>query len=221
MNKVRITYTKSKEAAYIPYKDLKQVIEKAFVRSGIYVIYTKENEPLIHLAYSVIQGVESTAEIFDIELQEHVDIPFIVKALNQELPSGMVILTAEYIDENVTPIDKSVYGLTYEITPDFGDISKLTNREIADKRKWYRQALEEYLAEGAILVLVKSTQRSERINIKSAILDYEILINDALKITISTNTDYTFNPSYIMDGFKEYINQDMNYYIKRTKILYR
>ena len=43
MYKVRVTYTKSKEAAFIPEKDLKSVLETAMVRAGIYIIYTKDN----------------------------------------------------------------------------------------------------------------------------------------------------------------------------------
>lgn len=221
MNNIRITYTKSKEAKYIHYQDLKQVIEKAFTRAGIYVIYTKEKEPKIECSYPIELGIESTSEICDVEIKESLDIAFIIKALNQELPNGMVVLKAEYIDGDTKSIENSTYALTYEITPSFGDISQMTNREISDKRKSYRERLEEYLSESAILVLVKSIDRSERIDIKPAILDYEVLINDALKITISTSTEYAFNPHYIMDGFKEYVNQGLEYEVKRTKILYR
>lgn len=221
MNKVRVTYTKSKEATYIPYQDLKQVLVKAFTRAGVYVVYTKENEPRIWCSHQIELGIESIAEICDVEIEEHLDVPFIIKSLNQELPNGMVVLTAEYIDENLPSIEEGTYAVTYEISPDFGDLSQMTNRDILDKRKSYRFRLEEYLDEPAILVLVKSMDRSERIDIKPAILDYEILITDALKITVATNTKYLFNPHYIMDGFKEYVNRNVDYNIKRTKILYR
>ena len=80
--------------------------------------------------------------------------------------------------------------------------------------------MEEYLSEPAILVLVKSIDGSERIDIKPAILSYELHINDALRITISKDTEYIFNPNYIMDGFKEFVNENIEYAIKRTKILY-
>ena len=39
-------------------------------------------------------------------------------------------------------------------------------------------------------------------------------------ITISKDTEYMFNPNYIMDGFKEFVNENVDYAIKRTKILY-
>ena len=42
--------------------------------------------------------------------------------------------------------------------------------------RWYRYRMEEYLSDSAILVLVKSIDRSERIDIKPAILSYEMHI---------------------------------------------
>ena len=220
MYKVRVTYTKSKEAAFIPSKDLKNVLETAMVRAGIYIIYTKDNEPDIQFADNIALGIESTAEICDVALKEHVEPAFMVKGLNRELPVGMVVLTVEYLSDMEIPISQSAYAVTYEIMPNLGDITKMTNREYEDRRKWYRFRMEEYLSEPAILVLVKSIDRSERIDIKPAILSYEMHINDALRITISKDTQYTFNPNYIMDGFNEFVNDNIDYTIKRTKILY-
>lgn len=220
MYKVRITYTKSKEAAFIPAKDLKRVLESAMLRAGIYIIYTKDNEPDMQFADNISLGIESTAEICDVCLKEHVEPVFMIKGLNRELPVGMVALTADYLSDNDIPISQSAYAVTYEIIPNLGDVTKMTNREYEDRRKWYRFRMEEYLSEPAILVLVKSMDRSERIDIKPAILSYEIHINDALRITISKDTEYTFNPNYIMDGFKEFINENIEYTIKRTKILF-
>lgn len=220
MYKVRVTYTKSKEAAFIPEKDLKTVLETAMTRAGIYIIYTKDNEPDIQFADHIGLGIESTAEICDVSLKEHVEPAFMIKGLNRELPVGMVVLTAEYLSDMDTPISESAYAVTYEIIPNLGDITKMTNREYEDRRKWYRFRMEEYLSDSAILVLVKSIDRSERIDIKPAILSYEMHINDALRVTISKDTEYIFNPNYIMDGFKEFVNDNIEYSIRRTKILY-
>lgn len=220
MYKLRVTYTKSKEASFIPAKDLKKVIETALVRAGIYVEYAKDEEADIVFADNILTGIESTAEICDIALKEHVEPAFIIKGLNRELPQGMVALTAEYLKDIDVPINKAAYATTYEIIPDLGDATQMTNRQYQDRRNWYKNNMEEYLSESAILVLVKSMDRSERIDIKPAIMSYEIHINDALRITISKDTDYMFNPDYIMDGFKEFVNQDIKYIIKRTKILY-
>lgn len=220
MYKVRVTYTKSKEASFIPSKELKKVFETALLRAGIYTEYTKDEEADIVFADNILIGIESTAEVCDISLKENIEPAYIIKGLNRELPQGMVALTCESLKDIDIPINKSAYAVTYEIIPDLGDVTLMTNRQYQDKRNWYKTNMEEYLEESAILVLVKSMDRSERIDIKPAIMSYEIHINDALRITISKDTDYMFNPEYIMDGFKEFVNQDIKYVIKRTKILY-
>ena len=161
MYRVRITYTKSKEAAYIPAKDLKTVLETAMVRAGIYVMYTKDNEPDIEFADTISLGIESTSEICDVVLKEHVEPAFMIKGLNRELPVGMVVLMAEYLTDKDIPISQSAYAVTYEIIPNLGDVTQMTNREYEDRRKWYRFRMEEYLSESAILVLVKSMERRE------------------------------------------------------------
>ena len=56
-----------------------------------------------------------------------------------------VILTVETIGDFEPQIDKSAYAVTYEITPKYGDISKMTNREYEDLRAWYRFQMKKYL----------------------------------------------------------------------------
>ena len=79
----------------------------------------------------------------------------------------------------------------------------------------------EYLNEPAILVLRKTPYRQERIDIKKDIIEYEFLIDNRLRITVYTGKEKNLNPEYIMSGYIEYINRDVEYNIKRTKILYK
>ena len=217
---VRITYTKSKESIYIPSNEVKRILEAAMTRAGIYVAYNKDNAPDIILADNIALGIESTAEICDVVLKEPIDTTFIVKSLNRELPAGMVVLTVETIGDFVPQIDKSAYAVTYEIIPRYSGVSKMTNREYEDLRRWYRYQMKTYLSEPEILVLVKSIDRSERIDIKPAIMNWELEINDAVKVKVSKDTEYMFNPNYIMDGFMEFVDRKIDYTVKRIKILY-
>lgn len=221
MFRIRVTYTKSKEAAYIPADDLVKVLERTFTRSGVCIAYTKEKKPKIEVANPLPLGIDSTSEICDIEILEYMESAFIIKSLNKVLPTGMVAMSAEYITEEVQDISRSVYASVYEIIPEYENIDKMTNKEFADLRQWYRTVLEQYMNEPKMLVLVKSEGRNERIDIKPNIMEYSISINDALHVTFATNTVYNFNPNYIMDGFLEYIDQKIPYKIKREKILYK
>lgn len=220
MYKMRITYTKSKESAFIPYTEISYIFEKALVRSKIKILNNKDGKPYIICAAPLPVGVESTAEICDVLISEHIDEPFMIKTLNNELPSGMVVLSVEYIDLDEKPINESVYAAIFEIVPNLRK-KDMTNGEYEEKRMWYRASLKEYLEDSAILVLVKSEARNERIDIKPNIIDYQLLINDALRITVGIKTEYNFNPEYIMDGLEETVNEKLLYNIKRIKLLYK
>lgn len=221
MHRMRLIYTKTKEASYILPNDMLYVLDKALARAGVYVVYDKDQMPSIIIAASLPQGIESTEEICDIIVGEHIDAPYVIKGINNFLPKGIVALSAEYIEETEQSIAEVCYASEFEIVPEYENIEKMNKREFSDLRAWFREKLREYLEEESILVLVKSSTRNERIDIKPIILEYSININDGLKITISNDTPYIFNPNYIMDGFIEYVDRPMKYSIRRTKILYK
>ena len=97
----------------------------------------------------------------------------------------------------------------------------MNKKQIEDIKMWYRQKFEEYLREPSILVLKKMPHRQERIDIKQDIIEYKFLIDNRLRITIYTGKTRNLNPEYILLGYQEYINRNIEYNIKRTKILYK
>lgn len=221
MPKIRLTYTKTKEASYILPNDMIYVLDKALTRTGVYTVYDKDQIPCITVADPLTPGIESVAEICDVCIKEYMDAPYIVKGINNFLPKGIVALSAEYISESAPDIAHACYASEYEIVPEYENIEKMNKREYSDLRAWFREKLAEYLEEDNILVLVKSSTRNERIDIKPNIIEYSISINDGLRIVMSNDTQYIFNPNYIMDGFIEFVDKQVKYSIRRTKILYK
>lgn len=221
MLRMRLSYTKTKEASYILSDDMIYILDRALTRTGVCVEYDKDQSPNIIIANKLPQGIDSTEELCDVYISEYMDTTFVVKGINNFLPKGIVVLSAEYIDNSVPLISEQVYASEFEIVPEYENIENMTKREFLDLRAWFRGKLEEYLNEGNILVLIKSSTRNERIDIKPNILEYSININDGLRITISNDTQYVFNPNYIMDGFIEFVDRPIKYSIRRTKILYK
>lgn len=221
MLRMHLSYTKTKEASYILSDDMIYILDRALTRTGVCVEYDKDQSPNIIIANKLPQGIDSTEELCDVYISEYMDTTFVVKGINNFLPKGIVVLSAEYIDNSVPLISEQVYASEFEIVPEYENIESMTKREFLDLRAWFRGKLEEYLNEGNILVLIKSSTRNERIDIKPNILEYSININDGLRITISNDTQYVFNPNYIMDGFIEFVDRPIKYSIRRTKILYK
>ena len=99
-------------------------------------------------------------------------------------------------------------------------MSKLNKREVEDLKEDYKKKMDEYLSQDNILVLKKSKDRMERIDIRPQIIVYDFTFDRGLEITVATGSRDNLKPDTIMTGYREYINEDINYNVKRTKILY-
>lgn len=222
MNKLRLTYTKAKASTFLTHKEQLKVLERALVRAGVNLVYDKDKKAKMTSAIPLFYGMESTSEICDVLIEESIDTVFVVRSLNKMLPVGMVLMSAECInDDDDICISDRVYAVTYEIIPEFANIEKMTHKQYEDLKTWYKNTLRWYLEEPMVLVLLKLPERNERIDIKKDILEYEIMINSSLRITVITNKNYIFNPNCIMDGLIEQTDRTLNYSIKRIKILYK
>ena len=224
MEKLRVVYSKSKEAIYLSHLDMIRVFETSLSRANILVEYTKGYNPRPELvfAHPLSVGIESTGEIFEVSLVERLEIPYFIRELNRVLPSGVTVLSAEYVDENEKNIMSRVYAATYIIDLIYPEdkMLKLNRREIEDLKEDYKKKMNEYLSQDNILVLKKSKDRMERIDIRPQIIVYDFNLDRGLEITVATGSRENLKPDTIMAGYIEYINENIKYNVKRTKILY-
>lgn len=224
MEKLRVIYSKSKEAIYLSHLDMLRVFETSLARAGILVEHTNGFNPRPELvfAHPLSVGIESTGEIFEVNLVEKLEIPYFIREINKVLPSGVTVLSAEYVSEDEKNIMSRVYAATYVIDLVYSDekIAKLNKRELEDLKEYYKNKMDEYLSQNNILVLKKSKDRMERIDIKPQIIVYDFNLDRGLEITVSTGSRDNLKPDTIMAGYIEYINEDVKYNVKRTKILY-
>lgn len=224
MEKLRVIYSKSKEAVYLSHLDISKVFQQALIRADMSVEYSKGFNPRPDLvfAHPLSVGIESTGEIVEIVLTEKIDIPYFIKQMNKVMPSGITILAAEYISMLEKNIMSRVYAATYSITFVYNEekFKDKTKREVEDLKKYYQSKMNEFLNQREILVLKKSKERMERIDIKTQIFDFEFLLDGTLEITVSTGSKSNLKPDFIMSGYNEFIDEQMDYEVKRTRILY-
>ena len=224
MERLRVTYSKSKEAIYLSHLDTLKVFNEALIRANISVEYSKgyNPRPEITFAHPLSVGIESTGEIMEIILSEYIETPYFIKQMNKALPDGITILAAEYVELNQKSIMSRVYASTYLITFIYGEerLEGKTKKQIEDMKIYYQKMMEKFLSQRNILVLKKSKNRMERIDIKTQIINYEFTLDGSLEITVSTGSGNNLKPEFIMSGFNEYIDENMDYEVKRTRILY-
>jgi radical SAM-linked protein len=224
MEKLRVVYSKSKEAIFLSHLDVTKIFQEALVRADINVEYSKGFNPRPELvfAHPLSVGIESTGEIVEIVLVEKIDIPYFIKEMNRVLPSGITLLAAEYVDMSEKNIMSRVYAATYLITFLYNEekLKDKSKRQIDDIKKEYELNMKRFLNQREILVLKKSKNRMERIDIKTQIFNYEFLLDGSLEITVSTGSKNNLKPDFIMSGYSEFIDEQMDYEVKRTRILY-
>ena len=222
MNKLRLVYGKSRDAMYISQEDTIKIFTEAFTNAGLPVVKSNSTNMVdMMFAHPLTDGYESTGEIFEIMLTEDVDTRYLVKELNRNLPAGFIVMSAEYVSPNEESINLRVYAAEYVISIDYTE--KFRDKSLREKdeiRTYYRKKMEMYLSQSQILVVKKSYDRMERLDIKPQIERYSFNIDDSVDVVLSAGARSNISPAILMDGYNEYINEVVPYDVKRTKILY-
>ena len=222
MNKLRLVYGKSRDAMYISQEDTIKIFTEAFTNAGLPVVKSNSTNMVdMMFAHPLTDGYESTGEIFEIALTEEVDTRYLVRELNRNLPAGFIVMSAEYVSPNEESINLRVYAAEYVISLDYTE--KFKDKSLREKdeiRSYYRKKMEMYLAQSQILVVKKSYDRMERLDIKPQIEKYNFNIDDSVDIVVSAGARSNISPAILMDGYMEYINEKVPYDVKRVKILY-
>ena len=222
MNKLRVVYGKSKDAMYISQEDTIRIFSDAFLKAQIPVVRSKDSNLVeMMFAHPLTDGYESTGEIFEVNLTEEVDTRYLIKELNRSLPAGFIVMSAEYVSSNEDSINLRVYAAEYVINLDYTE--KFKDKSLREKdeiRSYYRKKMEMYLAQSQILVVKKSYDRMERLDIKPQIEKYSFNIDDSVDIVVSAGARSNISPAILMDGYMEYINEKVPYDVKRVRILY-
>ncbi len=224
MNNLRIVFSKSKDAIFLTHIDVSNIFEQAFIRADIKIKYTEKKslKPIIVFADPLPKGIESVGEIVEVNLQEKLDIPYFVKQINSVLPSGLTVLSAEYFEDDGVSIMEKVYASTYLVSLIYDErkfVDK-TPRKIEEMKNKYISNLKDYLEQDRISVVKKTKTRMERIDIKPDIINFDFLIDGSLEITVCSGLRRKLDISNLMKGYFEYISENLNYNVKRTRILY-
>ena len=222
MNKLKLVYDKSRDAMYISQEDTIKIFSDAFSKAGLPVVRSKSTNLVdMMFAHPLTDGYESTGEIFEINLTEEVDTRYLVRELNRTLPAGFIVMSAENVSPNEESINLRVYAAEYVINIDYAE--KFKDKSLREKdeiKAYYRKKMEMYLSQNQILVVKKSYDRMERLDIKPQIEKYVFNIDDSVDLVLSAGPRSNISPAIVMNGYFEYINEKVDYEVKRKKILY-
>jgi radical SAM family uncharacterized protein/radical SAM-linked protein len=179
----RICFTKLEKTKYLSHLELIKVFIRAFRRAEIDLVYSSGYHPMprISFAMALPVGIESLGEIVDIQAKNITDTSLAIKKLNEELPSGIRILSMEEIaiKEPHAKIKESYFYL---------QANGYFNKEAVDRFLMLKSCL-----------AVKKRRNGEKIvDIRSQVKALYVLSNGALELTVRHGEGPELKPTEII-----------------------
>lgn len=162
--RVRLKYTKLSPLSLLSHNELMTVFFRAISRAGLPILFSEGFNPHPKLSFgpALAVGVESEAEILDIELSYGIDLKNVVKTLNRTLPAGIRILEGRILRTGEPAAGVGLTSFTYEAeAPDEfeGSLSS---------------AVSAFLAAGAAVVSRKSDKGTKELDIRPMVRDITV-----------------------------------------------
>lgn len=101
MYKLRIKYHKEHHLRFVAHLEMVRLMERVFRRMDLPLHYTQgfNPHPRISFASPLSVGVESVAELLDVELIEQMPVQEVLARAQQALPRGLTFETAKYVED--------------------------------------------------------------------------------------------------------------------------
>ena len=192
---VRIKFTKTGSLQFISHLDLQRLWQRALVRAGIPLWYTKGFNPHAKLVFALPLpvGVESVCELIDVRIDKEIACEDIKELLNSVLTDEMRILDVYDPERKFNDIARAKYRI---------ELSGVNaNGEMANK-------INEFFTRDEILMKKHTKSGEKEINISKLIFEFlaeycsecnKIIINT----TLAAGTE-SLNPEFIMNALREY-----------------
>jgi radical SAM family uncharacterized protein/radical SAM-linked protein len=114
--RVRIRYSKLMPLAHLSHSELMNLFFRAMARAGLPVAFSEgfNPHPRVSFGPALAVGIESEAEILDIELSYAIDLSKAVKNLNSALPGGIRVGEARVLGPGEPAAGAGITRFTYE-----------------------------------------------------------------------------------------------------------
>jgi len=120
MQRLRLTFSRSEELKYISHLDLMRLWQRALRRADIPLVYSQGFSPHPHLSLAapLAVGVTSGGELIDIFLERRVSPHFFIKAVREQLPSGIDISEIAEVGLGLPSLQSQVRYAEYKVIAD-------------------------------------------------------------------------------------------------------
>ncbi|TWH48225.1 TIGR03936 family radical SAM-associated protein [Sporomusa sp. KB1] len=187
MAKLRLKITKGNPIRFVSHLDFAGTIERAVRRAKLPAAYSEGFNPHMKLAFAsaLAVGVTSEAEYLDLELTEAIDIALLEARLKPQLPAGIELKAAKYVEQHSKALMAVVNLAAYEI------IGSLTPGKVWDA---VETSIDNFNREVEVIYVKQSPKGRREIDIKEYLTEPvvvkplpakqpNLILNLAIKIT--------------------------------------
>lgn len=217
MYKIRARYTKTDMMKFISHLDLVRLMQRAFRRAEVPMVYSQgfNPHPKLTFATALSVGVSSEGEYLDLEIKNFIDLDIFKLKVNQVLPEGMKILQCKYIEQNAEPIMAVIEYASYLVNVKLKDAIEIEQ---------VKEQINHFLSLEEILVLKKPGKRNndnkKEINIRTYINQLELFSIEKdelmLKMILATGSRGNLKPEVVIQ--KLAIDEQIPLELEETRI---
>ena len=201
MYKIRARYTKTDMMKFISHLDLVRLMQRAFRRAEIPMVFSQgfNPHPKLTFATALSVGVSSEGEYLDVEIKDLIDEDVFKSKVNKELPEGIKILQCKYVEQKSESAMALVEYASY-----------LANIKLAEdvEEDQIKSKINHYLSLEEILVHKKSGKRNnekeKEINIRTYISQLEFFSIEKnqlmLKMILATGSRGNLKPEVVIQN---------------------
>ena len=188
----RIMCTKTGRAMFIGHLEMKKLLERAFRRAQLPLRFSEGHNPEARFSFGhpVPLEVESTAEIFDVELTQPVDTNRIMEEVNKFLPEGMVIYQVRMISPKSPSIASSLAAIQYRI-----DISPLIEQFGKD---WVRDKLEQFMSRKEVMFEKERKGKIRLVNMREFVTAAKLCDEKTLDLTLRVINELQIRAKFVL-----------------------
>ncbi len=161
---------------YVGHLDLMRFFQKALNRAGVPLSYSKgfHPHPLISFAAPLSVGVTSCGEYMDIVTEVPLDISATQNALNEQMVTGMQIISVTGLPEKAKNAMAAVEAAAYYVY--FKSFAGFKDEHPDHMLSTFTEAIHTFYTDAAAITVIKQTKKSEReIDLKPLIYDFRAM----------------------------------------------
>ncbi|AOT72765.1 TIGR03936 family radical SAM-associated protein [Geosporobacter ferrireducens] len=217
MYKIRARYTKTDMMKFISHLDLVRLMQRAFRRAEIPMVYSQgfNPHPKLTFATALSVGVSSEGEYLDVEIKSFIDLDVFKSKVNQVLPEGMRILQCKYMEQKSESIMAVIEYASYLVNVRLKESAEIEQ---------IKNSINHFLSLEEILVLKKPGKRNndnkKEINIRTYINQLELFSIEKdelmLKMVLATGSRGNLKPEVVIQ--KLAVDEQIPLEIEKTRI---